>query len=755
MPLLKRKPYGLSKPPEDLKPHELVFQVRFTKEIFKDYEEYLKRINLYRLRVWTCKVTGKSNLTYEEALVSERRATERVQQFPKEFMGPVLNLVQFSVLRLDELVNTIFKAYKDNFVVGEEIACVKGDFTRPCKIMSVLPSGEQGHENGKVDYEVGWLDSDKNVIRTSIELADSLVRKKSPFTRALLKSFIRESVRDNLSRNAPWVVHEKLCRKYKITTDPPEDLQRFFVKQETNYQEANGGGKRLATEDLEVETYVYKKRRKKDTEDIREGGNKLEDEKVQKNSEDEKVQKTEAVKVKPIKYPIEDSLVQPSADDPLFTDRPGASSDFPLPMDCIGQMLMVWNFCIVFGKAIHLSPFSLEELEKALECNDGDPLLLRETHLALLKLAISDPEVHQSFVQKRRRKVSISIQTWKDDLSDFLELEGVERLASRSSTIRKGYYRQLEPSVKLDILCELVEQSLVSSVVRDQLDLYIEEKQAIASQKRKEEIEEIKKGKEVQERSRLAQTSDAAHDSPEASTREAPEDGESEGSTDDEESLEKKSNSNGLVNGICENGVVEDESTLVSGPRSRQSKLKLMAALKQAEEKEKEKKRIEEQKVIQEKKKVQAEALRERKLQEKKMIELQRRQEHLEREMEKRIIRTSPLGRDRDYNRYWFFAREGRIFVENEDSTKWGYYSAKEELDALYGSLNPKGIREKALQRQLEKQFSRISDAMQKRTKDIAQRIAAEDAFVRRSSRVKSVPQEKGPVAYKNKYRNS
>lgn len=58
--------------------------------------EYLKRINLYRQRVWTCKVTCKTNLTYEEALVSEQRATEKIQHFPEELMAPVLHLVQYS-----------------------------------------------------------------------------------------------------------------------------------------------------------------------------------------------------------------------------------------------------------------------------------------------------------------------------------------------------------------------------------------------------------------------------------------------------------------------------------------------------------------------------------------------------------------------------------------------------------------------------------------------------------------------------------
>ncbi|KAL8104936.1 hypothetical protein AgCh_028916 [Apium graveolens] len=41
-------------------------------------------------RVWTCKVTGKSNLTYEEALVSEQKVIEKVLQLPSELVGPVL-----------------------------------------------------------------------------------------------------------------------------------------------------------------------------------------------------------------------------------------------------------------------------------------------------------------------------------------------------------------------------------------------------------------------------------------------------------------------------------------------------------------------------------------------------------------------------------------------------------------------------------------------------------------------------------------
>ena len=38
MPLLKKKAFPLLEPPKDLDPNELVYQVRFTKELFRDYQ---------------------------------------------------------------------------------------------------------------------------------------------------------------------------------------------------------------------------------------------------------------------------------------------------------------------------------------------------------------------------------------------------------------------------------------------------------------------------------------------------------------------------------------------------------------------------------------------------------------------------------------------------------------------------------------------------------------------------------------------
>jgi hypothetical protein len=45
-------------------------------------------------------VSGKSNLTYEEALACEQRAAEKAQQLPKELIAPVLQMIQHSRVKL-------------------------------------------------------------------------------------------------------------------------------------------------------------------------------------------------------------------------------------------------------------------------------------------------------------------------------------------------------------------------------------------------------------------------------------------------------------------------------------------------------------------------------------------------------------------------------------------------------------------------------------------------------------------------------
>lgn len=104
----------------------------------------------------------------------------------------------------------------------------------------------------------------------------------------------------------------------------------------------------------------------------------------------------------PIKYPIDDLLVKRSADDPVFTDRPSPTRDFSVPMFCVGDLLMVWDFCASFGKPLNLWPYSLEDFENAICHKDSNVVLLVESHAALFRVLIKEDGEYSSIVKKRK-----------------------------------------------------------------------------------------------------------------------------------------------------------------------------------------------------------------------------------------------------------------------------------------------------------------------------------------------------------------
>lgn len=698
MPLFKRKPFTLTEHPKDLEPPELVYQVRFTKEIFRHYEEYLNRINLYRQRVWTCKSTGKTNLTYEEALVSEQHATEKVQDLPNEILAPALRTIQFSMLSLRDLSDAIVRKLEKPIFVGAELYGIKNGDLHPCRVLKVL---EQSSEEKQ--YEIGWLDRNRKLGERAILQSEDLVWRKAPFSRNFFKSFIREST----CRSIPWILHEKLAHKHGISTNPPEEWQGRFSFQD---------GKLI----------VVKKRKGKSrdgTEELSENGTpkrmKIDDEKP-----DEEL----------IKYPIDDLLLQPGPDDPIFTDRPSPSRDFNVPMDCVGDILMVWDFCTSFGRLLHLSPFSLEEFENAICHKESNLVLIMEVHSALFLCLMKHNGDYSLAVEKKKRKPKISLITWTEYLCDFLEVINIPELCSNITTIKRGHYGLLDANAKIRILRELVNQALETALFREKLDEHIEQRQVLGATRRGEALEEARNKRK------------------------------------EKEQLKKEPDANGLVNGhslgssrnnlhvsandnhATENGDTTEKKNGVI-PLSRQgSPSENRSKQLETVSKKTDKKQVTETEAPAESDNLSGnDTVKQVKGDKKDMggrKTKEQRREYFEKEMEKWIVRTNPLGKDRDYNRYWWFRRDGRIFVESCDSKQWGYYSSKEELDALMGSLNHKGVRERGLHKQLEKFHDKIC---MKRSKELlAQRgvAAGEEAIVRRSTRVRAPPRENPANAF-------
>lgn len=120
------------------------------------------------------------------------------------------------MLSLKDLADIIATKLQDHIYVGAEMYGRKGDDMYPCKISKVIEESV-----GKVEYEVAWLDRNKEVMETSVINREDLRQKKPPFSRNFLKSFIREST----YRNAPWVLHGKLAQIHGISTSVPENLR--------------------------------------------------------------------------------------------------------------------------------------------------------------------------------------------------------------------------------------------------------------------------------------------------------------------------------------------------------------------------------------------------------------------------------------------------------------------------------------------------------------------------------------------------
>lgn len=664
MPLHKRKPFPLADPPKDLDPNELVYQIRFTKEIFQDYQEYLNRLILYRQRLWTCKVTGKINLTYEEALVSEHNATERVQQFPGELVPHVLNMIQYSTLNLTDLINEIHTNLQKNLYEGIELHAKKGEYVCACKIIEVMK------DRKVTGCKVGWLDKERQVTDMSVVSAEDLVRKKPPFSKSILKAFIREST----CRISPWLVHEKLAKKHGILTDKHTGHNGVF---DISRDSKKGGTKN------KLDNQNFRPNQKK---------RKTENGHVSENHVEE-----------PIIYPIDDLFVKPSADDPNLTDRPSPSTDFHVPMDCVGDLLMVWNFFISFGRLLHLWPFSLEDFENAICHKNSELMLILESHSAILKFLIKDGGDYFTAIRNKRQKLKVKLTNWANYICHFLEVRNKPELSDHIPIIKRGHYGLLDIHVKLGILRELVAEALVTSAIRDKLDDCIEQNKVLLARKR----EEVKTKKE-----QFLQKEGEDH------TKEM---------NQERMLVNGKRNVNSTIGNTpkYDNGDLKVNGKVQSVYRKLiMENGELPRRIENKDEENKDKISIDEQQ-----------------------------REHLEREIEKLSIRTNCIGKDRNYSRYWFFRREGRLFVESLDSNKWGYYSTKEELDALIGSLNEKGVRERDLKRQLEKCYIKISTALQKRSKDIAQKIIIDESELRRSTRVRSQPRCSPSMAF-HKYIN-
>lgn len=93
--------------------------------IFSCFREFFERIILCNSLVWSCSITGKAGLTYQEAVESEEKALKNIASFPAALQKPLLFLAEKTKRsRLADLNDDVFMFAKDRYFIGEIVDAV-------------------------------------------------------------------------------------------------------------------------------------------------------------------------------------------------------------------------------------------------------------------------------------------------------------------------------------------------------------------------------------------------------------------------------------------------------------------------------------------------------------------------------------------------------------------------------------------------------------------------------------------------------
>lgn len=222
MPICTRT--GLDKkadPVEQFQDNEKVFFCELTKEIFRNYEDYFQRVMLLNSTIWSCAETGKQNLTYSEALKSERRARKTGENVPEFLKGIALMTVEAQQQRsFVTLTSKVFSFMKERLFKGEEVVATRTKHNYvPCKVVEVIAPKEVP-EDGVYDpktvkYQVQRI---QYASETWVNTITQAHRRRNVMTLEMLKSFLKENLQmtDEYIRVKPEA-YEKYVTSKKLT----------------------------------------------------------------------------------------------------------------------------------------------------------------------------------------------------------------------------------------------------------------------------------------------------------------------------------------------------------------------------------------------------------------------------------------------------------------------------------------------------------------------------------------------------------
>lgn len=215
MPLLRRLPFQREKPPPDLHPEEEVFFCKLTNEVFRDYEKFFERIILCNSLVWSCSITGRSGLTYQEAEEMEEKALKQLAAFPVYLQKPLLYLASLTRRsRVSDVNDDVFNYVKDRYFIGEMVDVLFGSTKKSCKILKVIAPSSSVPSSPVVNGDTSGFGD---------------MPKKTPEKKKVVKPESYQYLVQDTAKNTNTIVKFKaISRKRGFFT---RDKTKLFLKQ--------------------------------------------------------------------------------------------------------------------------------------------------------------------------------------------------------------------------------------------------------------------------------------------------------------------------------------------------------------------------------------------------------------------------------------------------------------------------------------------------------------------------------------------
>ena len=327
----KGKPWAPDPLPE-IKDNDYYWFNPMTNEVFKSFEEYSTRAELYAARVWSCRITGKSSLTYQEALDAEENISQFLEDFPEEHLRVLLKMVHGSQELLEAITNKVHKKLQSYYVPGEVVRWKR-------KTAEVIELDEDKSTDDTQFYALRWTDK-KNRVFTEVVPSGEMLRTGFSLTWSNIRLKIRQVGRRKKVKGSPWIVLEETLVEYEVA----DEIDPAITKLVKDFEGQTSRKTKRQSKQSEEEKEKPKKRRKKSVDEAEK----------EKKKKREEMRRAYRLKLNHM-LPMEDLAVLYLEERKEDTSFPVASPfDYPIP-----QVIIIFLYSSPFSFfRLFLSPFS-------------------------------------------------------------------------------------------------------------------------------------------------------------------------------------------------------------------------------------------------------------------------------------------------------------------------------------------------------------------------------------------------------------